>query len=935
MKKSIYLLVGFLISFGATAQEFTPTTPLKESNKITKGVLPNGLTYYIYSTPVNKNTASYYIIQNVGSILENDDQKGLAHFLEHMAFNGTKNFPDKAILNTMQTHGAVFGRNINAYTSIDETVYNLDNIPTNVPGLVDTCLLILHDWADELSLEEEEIDAERGVITEEWRTRNDGGQRIYDLLTPIYYNNSKYAERSPIGTMEVVQNFKYKAVRDFYHDWYRTDLQAIVVVGDINAQEVEAKIKSLFSKIPAIKNPRERFEVSIADNIEPNFKVAVDKEVTNSTITMLVTQNEKIKYNTFVDLQTKIENDLANSILNARLKELTLSQNAPFKDAVVGFDKLLRTNMALSMDIMPKPNLQKEAFETVITEYVRAEKFGFSEGEIERAIAAKKTAYENAIERENEKSHAAIIEIAKSNYLEGKVMRDVSAEYEMAKAIFSKVDSKSLQQRLNDNYTAKNRAIAVTGVIGENNITREEALKILADTENSTTLEAYVDSFAGRTLLENEVVKPGKIKKEKKNKEIGSTTFTLSNGVVVHYKFADKNKSEVLVTAESYGGSSLYQPKDFPSLRQTAALAQMSGIADFSSSELKKLLAGKTVQTRTSIGSINEKIEGYSTAKDFETLLKVIRLQFTAPRFDAAMFDLMKNNLENALVARAENLNAKMGDSLSNAMYGKNNPNIRMMNQAYIDDLSFERMQQIYKERFANVADFQFYIVGDVSADAVKPLLEKYIAGIPTTKSRETFKDNTVAWQSSKIDKDVFLPMENAKSTVIIQFEDKLKFDQKNKLMGKMLADVLSLRYMATLREQEGGTYGASTGFTLENRPQESGKLFISFECDSEKVESLLPIVYQEIEKIKAGIIIDEDIEKTKNNYFKSREDSKSYNGYSYDVLYNYYIDGYNMNDPMTYENIVKSITKADLQNFAKEYFDGSKSSEVVFKPTK
>ena len=935
MKKSIYLLIGFLISFGATAQDFTPTTPLKESGKITKGVLANGLTYYIYSTPVNKNTASYYIIQNVGSILENDDQKGLAHFLEHMAFNGTKNFPDKAILNTLQTHGAVFGRNINAYTSLDETVYNLDNIPTNVPGLVDTCLLVLHDWADELSLEEEEIDAERGVITEEWRTRNDGGQRVYDQLTPTYYNNSKYAQRSPIGTMDIVQNFKYKALRDFYHDWYRTDLQAIVVVGDINATEIEAKIKTLFSKIPAIKNPIERYEVSIEDNIEPNFKVALDKEVTRSSITFLISQNQKMKYNTYADLQSRLENEIASSLLNSRLKELTLSQSAPFKDAYVGFDKLLRTNKALSIDITPKPNLQKEAFDAVVTEYMRAKKFGFSEGEIERAIASKKTAYENLIERENETSHAAIIEITKSNYLDGKVMRDIKAEYEMAKAIFAGVNTARLQDRLTENFTAKNRAIAVTGVVGEKNITKEEALKVLADAENNTSLTAYVDSFAGRTLLENEDVKPGKIKKTKKNKKLGSTTFTLSNGVVVHYKFADKNKSEVLVTAESFGGSSLYQPKDFPSLRQTAALAQMSGIADFSSSELKKLLAGKTVQTRTSINSITEKIEGYSTAKDLETLLQIFRLQFTAPRFDPAMFDLLKNNLENTIVARAEDINAKMSDSLSVSIYGKNNPEIRMMNQSYIDDLSFERMQQIYKERFANIADFQFYIVGDVSADAVKPLLEKYIAGIPTTKNRENFKDNTTKWVSPRIDKDVYLPMETAKSTVIIQFEDDMKYDQKNKLMGNMLADVLSLRYMATLREQEGGTYGASTGFDAQNRPQELGKLFISFECDDEKVESLLPIVYQEIDKIKAGNILMEDIEKVKNNYFKSREDSKSYNGYSYDVLYNFYTDGYNMNDPKTYENIIKSITKADLQNFAKEYFDKSRSYEVVFKPTK
>lgn len=401
------LIIGNL--FFSNAQNFKSSDPLVVNQKVKKGVLPNGMTYYIYPTAVNKNTASYYIIQNVGSILENDQQKGLAHFLEHMAFNGTKHFEGKGILNTLQKQGAVFGRNINAYTSTDETVYNLDNIPSQDGSVVDTCLLVLHDWSNFLSLTNAEIDAERGVITEEWRTGQDAGKRIYNQLSPYYYNNSLYAQRSPIGDMDIVKNFDYQVLKDFYKDWYRPDLQAIAIVGDVNADEIEAKIKKLFADIPVPQNPKKRFEVAIPENDTPTFKLALDKEISTSGITYMIRHTAEKPTGTFADLQKSTPRRIAFSIVNNRLSEMAQKQECPFKGAQVNYQNYTRLNDILYIGVSPKPNQQAAAFTTVMNEWVRACKFGFSKGEIERAVAENISGYENYLEKLNEISHKSVI----------------------------------------------------------------------------------------------------------------------------------------------------------------------------------------------------------------------------------------------------------------------------------------------------------------------------------------------------------------------------------------------------------------------------------------------------------------------------------------------------------------------------------------------
>ncbi len=927
---SILFSIGI---FSVNAQDFKADQAIEKNTKVKKGVLSNGMTYYIFPTAVNKNTASYYIIQNVGSILENDKQKGLAHFLEHMAFNGTKNFPAKGVLEFLQKQGATFGKNINAYTAYDETVYNFDNIPSTDPKVIDNCLLILHDWSHSLLLANEEIDAERNVINEEWRTRQDASSRVFNQFSPLYYNHSLYADRTPIGDMDIVQHFQYNVLRDFYRDWYRPDLQAIAVIGDVDASEIEKKIKTTFADIPAPQNPLKRFEVTVPNHEEPFFKLVVDKEITRSNISFVIVQSKKQTDQNFGDLAHSTIRKMALTILNNRLRALSEKTDCAFKFAQVGYSALTRTNDMLNINVGPKPNKQAEAFASVMDEMARAGKFGFSDGEIKRAVAAVISSYENYIETEKESSHKSILNAVRKEYLTGETFSDAKAEFAMVKSILAAIDSKKLQAELMSGYTSQNRIIAVTGVENETNLTQEEAFAIIKKSENNPDLKPYVDSYTEKSLLTDVKIVPGKIISEKQNKEIGATTFKLSNGVIVHYKFTNKNTGDVELKAESFGGYSLYEPRELPSANLTVSVAQSSGLGVFSSTDLEKALVGKSVYSAVSIGNLNEVVAASAKVKDIETMMQLVHLRFVKPRFDAEAFSIVKANLENNLKNKGNDIRSRMRDSLNAAVFGENNPKIRLLNQQYIDDLSFEKMQLIYKDRFSDVSNFEFYIAGDVSVEILKPLLEKYIASIKGISRKETFKDNTIAWKSSKIDKDVLIKMASPKSTVRIQFEADYDYNSKNNILARMLGDILTLRFTESLREKEGGTYAAHANSNIIKLPKNTALLSINFDCDANKVEHLLPVVYQEIDKIKRGVFVKEDIEKTKKNYLKEREDSKNYNSYTMDLMYNFFQNKINNDDSSTYADIVKSLNEKDLQDFANSFLNKAKSYEVVFKP--
>lgn len=934
MKKILLLALCIAFNYNAIAQSINLETPLPEEQSIKKGVLENGLTYYIHKTTVTKDVASYYIIQNVGSVLEKDNQQGLAHFLEHMAFNGTKDFPGKGILDKMQEHGLVFGRDINAYTSFDETVYNVNNIPTT-PELIDTGLSILHNWSNYLSLTEKEIDSERGVVKEEWRTRQNGGMRVLQQNIGTMFNNSIYSKRLPIGKMDVIEGFKYKALRDFYHDWYRTDLQAIAIIGDVNVDEIEAKIKKLFSTIPAVKNPIKRTEVRISDNKELIYDMGMDKEVTSSSISFGIRHNKSLKNETIADLKESLLNGMATSIISTRLNEINQKPDSPLLFASVRYGSLSRLNNEFSARIVPKPNMQHKAFELVISEINRAVKFGFTKAEISRIIAQYTSSYENQIAGFGNRSHGQIVRGIQTNYLENSHITDIKKEFEIAKIIFGQLTQKELLAQIQKLYLKKNRSIVVTGVKGNKNLTKAAALNIITTVENDKTLKGYAEETNVKPLMSGVNLVAGSITSEEEDKEIGSTIFTLSNGIQVHYKFVDKNKNDVNLSAVSYGGQSLLDQEDLPSTVLLGNVIQMSGLGEFSAVDLPKVLAGKKASSRTSVGNTSESVSGSSSTKDVETMMQLVNLRFTKPRFDETSYKVLMQQVDAFLIRKSEQLQSKMQDSVTTILYGKNHPTERLFDKKLMSEMSFDKMKTIYTSRFGNAGDFKFFIVGDVSKETIKPLLEKYIASIPTTNEREEWKDNSVDWINNKIDKDVFLEMKDPKTSVRVVIKNDMKYSLKNSILMRAIGDVLQLRYTESLREEEGGTYGARTRGSISRRPTQEATISVNFDCNPDLAEKLIAIVHKEIKALESGDIKQADLDKTLANFLKAREESKNYNRFEMSLLKNAVLEGYNMNDPKNYEDIVKSITIKDLKNITKKLLKNSKSYEIVFKPKK
>ena len=932
MKKILLFTLCIAFSHIAMAQKNMLEMPLPEDQTIKKGVLENGLTYYIHDTKVTKDVASYYIIQNVGSVLEKDNQQGLAHFLEHMAFNGTRDFPGKGILNTMQEQGLVFGRDINAYTSFDETVYNINNIPTT-PELIDTGLSILHNWSNYLLLTDEEIDAERGVIKEEWRTRQSGGMRVLQQTIGTMFNNSMYSKRLPIGTMEVVEGFEYKALRDFYHDWYRTDLQAIAIIGDVNVNEIEDKIKVLFSSIPAVKNPIERTQTRIQDNDELIYDMGMDKEVKSSNITFAIRHDKSLKDETLGDLKESLLNGMATSIISTRLNEINQNPDSPLLFASVGYGSLSRLNNQFSARIVPKPNMQQEGFELVISEINRAVKFGFTKAEISRVVSEYTSSYENQIAGFANRSHGQIVRGIQTNYLENSHITDIKKEFEIAKVLFAQLTQEELLAQFQSLYLKKNRSVVVTGVEGNKNLTKEEALAIINKVENDKTLKGYKEETNVKSLMSGVNLIAGTIATEKYDKEVGSTIFTLSNGIKVHYKFVDKNKNEVNLSAVSYGGQSLLSVEDLPSTALMGNVVQMSGLGEFSAIDLPKILAGKKANSRVSVGNTSETVSGSSSTKDVETMMQLVNLRFTKPRFDENSYNVLMQQVDAFLIRKSEQIQSKMQDSVTTILYGKNHPTQRLFNKQYMSEMSFDTMKNIYNDRFGNAGDFTFFIIGDVKKEVIKPLLEKYIASLPTTGEKENWKDNSTDWIADTIDKDVFLEMEDPKTNVRVVIKNDMNYSLKNSILMRAMGDILQLRYTESLREDEGGTYGAGTRGSLTKRPIQEATISIRFDCNPELAEKLIAIVHKEIDNLKNGEIQQADLDKTLTNYLKQREESKNYNRYEMSLLKNSVLEGYNMNDPKNYESIIKSITLKDVENIAKKLMKDNKSYEIVFKP--
>ena len=923
-----FLVVGSVVLASAQQQPQLPPIPIDPNVRI--GKLDNGLTYYIRHNELPENRADFYIAQKVGSILEEENQRGLAHFLEHMCFNGTTNFPGKGIINWLETIGVRFGENLNAYTSIDETVYNINNVPVTRDGIVDSCLLILHDWANDLTLDPKEIDNERGVIHEEWRTGQGAMMRMYEQALPKAFEGSKYGHRLPIGTIEVIDNFPYQALRDYYEKWYRPDQQGIVVVGDIDVDKVEAKIKEIFSPIEMPANAAERVYEQVPDNKEPIITIAKDKEQP-ATMIYIWHKHPATPNEAKGQLSYLVQNymlSMVESMLNARLEELRQGANPPFINAGSGNNDFLlaKTVEAFAGIAISKDDGIPTALATLIREIERARKFGFTASEYARAKADYLRGLESAYnERDKMKNNQYVQEYVR-HFIDNEPIPGIETEYALMNQLAPNIPVEAINSILPQLIKDENIVINIFGPDKEGMVypTEAEILDILNKTK-AEEITAYVDKVSDEPLMK-ETPKAGKIVKTEEG-PFGSTALTLSNGVRVVVKNTDFKADEIRMRAFSPGGTSVFGTKEALQIKMLNSVAGLGGLGNFSNVDLEKVLAGKKASVNASVSDLSEGLNGSCSPKDLETMLQLVYLSFTAPRMDNDAFESFKQRTKAALANQEADPSMALTDTLQREMYG-NHPMAGRIKADMIDQTDYNRIMEMYKDRFKEAGDFTFLFVGNINLEEAKPLIETYLGGLPTINRKENYQDIKLDIQKGTRKNLFEKQMETPKATVISIISGDCEYNLKNNLLMTMLSQTMSMVYLETVREKEGASYGVSAYGQLSRGIKDEAFFQIYFDTDPAKREKMEQIVMTELQKVAQDGPRPEHLAKVKEFLLKKHIEDAKENGYWLGQLNNYY--WYNTDMNTNYEKLVNELTVEDVKNFTKALLDQGNIIEVT-----
>ena len=931
------LAVAFVLCAGfqqAVAQQMQfPPLPVDKNVRI--GQLDNGLTYYIRHNKLPENRAEFYIAQKVGSILEEPQQRGLAHFLEHMAFNGTKNFPgdDKGlgVIPWCETVGIKFGTNLNAYTSIDETVYNISNAPIDRTGVLDSCLLILHDWSNYILLKDDEIDKERGVIREEWRSRNSGMLRVYTDLLPTIYQGDKYADCMPIGSIDVINNFPYKDIRDYYHKWYRPDLQGIVIVGDIDVDTVEAKLKAVFADVQKPVNPAERTYYPVTDNKEPIVAIGTDKEVDDPSIEIYFKQDATpdSEKNNVGYLASQYMTSMISSMLNARLSELVQSANPPFTRASSYYSDFFvaKTKEAFALSASSKADGIETALKTLLQETERARRFGFTESEYARARANYLQSLESAYNEREKTKHGSYVREYVQNFLNGEPIPGIEAEYAMMNQLAPNIPLQAMNMVMQQLVPDSNQVVIIAGPAKEGlkYPTKEEVINLLKSMKD-LDLQAYVDKVSDEPLMK-EAPKGGKIISEKEGDIYGSTKLVLSNGVTVYVKKTDFKADEIRMKGTSLGGKSIFPDKDALNFAVMDNVIAVGGLGNFSQVDLTKVLAGKKVSVNAGLGATTENVFGTCSPKDFETMMQLTYLTFTAPRKDAEAFESFKNRMKAQLESAQANPLSSINDSLQKAMYN-NHPRVVMMKPEMVDQIDYDRILEMYNDRFKDASDFTFYFVGNIDLETAKPLIAEYLGALPAINRKETFKDTKMSIRKGVYKNEYAKEQQTPTATIVFLYSGKAPYTLKNDILLSFATQVLDMVYTEEVREKEGGTYGVNCFGDLQKYPKEQLLLQIVFQTDPAKKDKLAGIVVDELKKLAAEGPSDVHLQKVKEYMLKKYADNQKENGYWMNNLNDYFYYGMDMTEG--YTDIVNSITAKDIQKFVSDLLKQGNEIEVT-----
>lgn len=908
--------------------------PLPVDKDVRKGVLENGMTYYIRHNAKPENQAEFWIVHNVGAMQEEDNQQGLAHFLEHMAFNGTKNFPDKNLINWLESVGVKFGVNLNAMTGQETTIYNLSNVPLKREGIIDSTLLILHDWSYYITLDDKEIDDERGVIIEEKRQGSNAGRRKYDQTVQyVFGKDNKYAQRNVIGHEEGLRNFPYKDLRDFYHRWYRTDMQAVIVVGDFDVDQMEAKIKKTFSSIPAVQNPEKKQATVFPANAQPVVGIITDPELTSTNV-VINYKREPIPdefNNTDVAELLNIVDNLIMTIVDERITDISQKPNAPFLGGGMYIGEYVKAMDVTMAMVTARDGEAAKAFDALYTELEKISRFGFTESEFERAKTEIARAIQQQYDARNDIRSNALVQKYVNNYVDNAAMMDAETEYQVDNAILDQITLDMLNQIAQGYLTKENVVVVVDAPAKEGVAIPTEADILTAMTNiNNMELQANTDNVVIEPLISPKAkMKGSKVVKTETDK-FGATVWTLKNGAKVIVKPTDFKADEVRMHVIAKGGKSVLSVDELFSAEIIPSYVRQAGLGKFSASDLRKQLSGKKADVSTFVDEYTNGMSGSASPKDLETMMQLMYLSFTQPRFDETDFNVMMDRMDATYLNMASNPMFHLQKNLTETMY-QNNPRQQVMTYETLDQIDFNKLQQIYNKLYQNADDFTFTIVGNVDLATLKPMVEKYIGSLPKTKQNYTWVDNDVRMVRGNVNKRFTTKMETPKSSVINVFTGDMPYTLENVLAMQFLSQILDIQYIATLREEKGGTYGVQASGSNEFVPTQTYTLFTFFDTDPNRADELTKDIKNEIQKLADNGVKEEDLVKIKEYYSKQHPDQLKQNGYWLNNIVNYHVYGYDMEDG--YMNIVNGFTSDYFKALAAKILADGNHMELIMDP--
>ena len=931
-----FALVAFSVSLSAQGME-QMMQPLPVDPKVRIGHLDNGLTYYIRHNEEPKNQAFFYIAQKVGSIQEEESQRGLAHFLEHMCFNGTKHFPDSTLIEYLGSIGVKFGAQLNAYTSVEETVYNIDNVPVR-EGAIDSCLLVLHDWSHDLLLDGKEIDKERGVIHQEWRMRNTGFTRIFVKHLEELMSESRYGRRFPIGLMEVVDECPYDTLRAYYHKWYRPDLQGIIVVGDIDVDQIEGKIKNLFGPITIQQPVAKREFYSVPDNTEAVVVCDSDPEVTYQVV-MISMKHDAIPDSIRNTLGVYLTENMIRtgcSIINQRLRELSLKADCPFQEASVDDGEFLlssKVTSAFNIEVIPKEGRVDEAVKAVMEEIYRVAQFGFTKGETDRAVLNLLSDMEQQYNNRDKQRSISYAREYYRSFLDNEAIPGIEVEYQLLKQIYPQLPEQAFNMTMQQFISHTDTNLVVLSLNPEKEglaIPTKEQLLNAIHAAQQTQLTAWVDNVKTGPLIEN-LPQPGKVKKETAG-PCDSKMLVLSNGVKVIMKQTDYKDDEIRMVAWSEGGNGRYPDSERINLQAFDGVAGHSKIGGFTSTELQKALAGKNVHSSADVDVRDESFSGFSSKKDIQTLFELIYMTFLPREKDEDAVGAYKDQLRENLRNKALNPLSSLNDSIQATLLG-HHPRINPMTEAEVDQINYDRILEMWNDRFADASDFTFVFLGNIDEQQIRELAAQYLATLPKVKRKDKAVDPGLNFVTGNVTNRYQKKMETPQSFIVSVWTGDIKMTVRNNVLMTVLGNCVAETYLKKIREELGAAYTTSASGMISRGTDDRPRYVLqaAFPLKPEMTDTCLQIVEDVLKNVAENGVSEESLTKAKEYLLKTFQQNQRENGWWLNRIAGIARRNYDFAE--NYEAIVSSLTSSDIKQMAATILASGNCARIIMEP--